>query len=168
MAEHLLKIASLEEELGIEWASIIPVSAVTDDQFVELASILTSKGLSAETARAAARELTERDALAAHASLELNLELDGLSRPLQAAVVSAVAFALGAALPLLSIGVAPESARIWITGAATLLALAGLGSWSAHLGRAPVLPALRRVVLGGALAMGLTAGIGHLFGVTTG
>ncbi len=134
----------------------------------ELTALLAAKGMSPETARAAARELTDHDALAAHAAEELGLQLDGLARPLQAALVSALAFALGAALPLLAIGLAPAGVRIGVTGGATLLALAGLGVWSARLGGAPVGRAVARVLLGGALAMGLTAGIGYLFGAAVG
>ena len=134
----------------------------------ELTALLAAKGLSDETARAAARELTDHDALAAHAAEELGLQLDGLARPLQAGLVSAIAFALGASLPLLAIGLSPAPSRIWITGAATLVALGGLGTWSARLGGAPVARAVLRVVCGGALAMGLTAGIGYLFGSSVG
>ncbi len=139
-----------------------------EQELDELTALLAAKGLSAETARAAAVELTEHDALAAHASEELGLRLDSLARPMQAGVVSAIAFGMGAALPLLAIGFSPVAHRIWLTGLATLLALAGLGTWSARLGGAPVGPAVRRVVLGGALAMGLTAAIGYLFGTTVG
>ncbi len=134
----------------------------------ELTALLTAKGLTQETARVAARELTDHDALAAHAFEELGLELDALARPMQAAVVSAIAFALGASLPLLAIGLSPAATRSWITAAATLVALAGLGTWSARLGGAPVPRAVLRIVLGGALAMGLTAGIGYLFGTALG
>lgn len=137
-------------------------------ELAELTAMLVGRGLSEETARSAARELTEHDALAAHASEELGLRLDGLARPLQAAMVSAIAFALGAALPLLAIGLSPAVSRIWITAAASLVALAGLGTWSARLGGAPVARALLRVVVGGALAMALTAGIGYLFGTAVG
>ena len=134
----------------------------------ELTALLTAKGLSNETARSAARELTRHDALAAHAAEELGLQLDALARPLQAATVSAIAFALGAALPLLAIGLSPASTRIWITATATLAALVGLGTWSALLGGAPVGRALVRVVCGGTLAMALTAAIGYLFGAAVG
>ena len=85
---------------------------------------------------------------------------------MQAAIVSAVAFALGASLPLLAMGFSSPAIRIWITAASTLIALIGLGAWSARLGGAPVGRAVLRVVLGGALAMGLTAGIEYLFGTT--
>jgi VIT1/CCC1 family predicted Fe2+/Mn2+ transporter len=139
-----------------------------EDELAELTTLLIAKGLTAATAHTAARELTAHDALAAHAVEELGLHLDGLARPMQAATVSAIAFALGAALPLFAIGSSTGGARLWVTAAATLLALAGLGTWSAHLGAAPVSRALVRVVCGGALAMGLTAGIGYLLGATFG
>lgn len=139
-----------------------------DEELRELTALLAAKGLSDQTARTAARELTEHDALAAHAAEELGLQLEGLARPLLAAVVSAIAFALGAILPLLAISLSPAAYRTWITALATLTALAGLGAWSARLGGAPVLRGMRRVVLGGALAMALTAAIGALVGASTG
>jgi VIT1/CCC1 family predicted Fe2+/Mn2+ transporter len=139
-----------------------------DAELQELTALLAAKGLSEETARAAAQELTEHDALAAHAAEELGLQLEGLARPMLAAVVSAVAFALGALLPLLAISLSPASLRTWITAGSTLVALAGLGAWSARLGGAPVLRGVRRVVLGGALAMALTAAIGALVGTWIG
>lgn len=139
-----------------------------DAELQELTALLAAKGLSEETARAAAQELTEHDALAAHAAEELGLQLEGLARPMLAAVVSAVAFALGALLPLLAISLSPASFRTWLTAGATLAALAGLGAWSARLGGAPVLRGVRRVVLGGALAMALTAAIGALVGTSIG
>lgn len=139
-----------------------------EDELAELTALLAAKGLSPETARTAAGELTAHDALAAHAAEELGLDLDALARPLQAAVVSAIAFALGAALPLLAIGLFPPAVRVPVTAAATLVALAVLGAWSARLGGAPALRAILRVVLGGALAMALTAAIGRAFGVVAG
>ena len=135
-----------------------------ENELAELTALLAAKGLSEETARSAAVELTRHDALAAHAAEELGLQLDGLARPMQAALVSALAFALGAALPLLAIGYSPADTRIWITAFATLVTLAGLGAWSARLGGAPTARAMLRVILVGGLAMALTAGIGRLFG----
>jgi VIT1/CCC1 family predicted Fe2+/Mn2+ transporter len=139
-----------------------------EQELRELTALLAARGLSDETARAAARELTAHDALAAHASEELDLRLDGLARPLQAATVSALAFAVGASLPLCAIGLSPVASRIWITAVATLASLAGLGALSARLGGAPAIRAVLRVVCGGALAMGLTAAIGSLFGAAVG
>ena len=134
----------------------------------ELTGYLAGRGLRDDTARAAARELTDHDALAAHALEELGIELGGLARPVQAAAVSAVAFALGASLPFSAIALSPPSLRSWVTAAATLAALAALGAWSARLGGAPMRRGIVRVVLGGAIAMALTAAIGHLFGAAIG
>lgn len=131
-------------------------------------SLLAGKGMSEETARVAARELTAHDALRAHAIEELGIRPEGLARPVQAAVVSALAFASGAALPLLAIAVSSPGMRLATTATATLVALAALGGWSARLGRAPARRAVLRVVVGGGIAMGLTAAIGHLFGVALG
>lgn len=134
----------------------------------ELTGLLVAKGLRPETAARAARELTEHDALAVHAAEELGLHLGALARPVQAALVSALAFGLGAALPLGAIALSPPPLRTLVTASATLVALAGLGAWSARLGGAPIARAVVRVVVGGALAMALTAGIGHLFGTALG
>jgi len=154
-----------EADLGRERQELIDDP---EHELAELATLLAAKGLSAELARSAALELTAQDALKVHAAEELGLQLDELARPMQAAVVSAVAFALGAALPLLAIGLSPVSIRIGITFASTLGALAGLGAWSARLGGAPMGRAVLRVVVGGALALGLTAGIGYFFGASVG
>jgi VIT1/CCC1 family predicted Fe2+/Mn2+ transporter len=139
-----------------------------EHELAELTGLLAARGLSPETAATAARELTEQDALAAHAGEELGLQLDGLARPGQAGLVSAIAFALGAALPLLAIVASPAPSRIGVTALASLVALAGLGGWSARLGGAPAGRAVARVVLGGALAMGITALIGLLSGSLVG
>ena len=139
-----------------------------EKEMEELAMLLSRKGMSAETARAAARELTAHDALGAHAIEELGIRPDELARPRQAALVSALAFALGAALPLLAISLAAPQLRMALTALATLLTLAVLGGWSARLGGAPAGRAVARVVTGGVIAMGLTALIGRLFGTAVG
>lgn len=154
-----------EADLGRERREL---AETPERELEELTGLLAAKGLSAETASAAARELTAHDALAAHAAEELGLGTDSLARPLQAATVSAIAFALGAALPLASIALSPTATRLAITTGASLLSLSGLGAWSARLGGAPVPRAVVRVVVGGALAMALTAGIGALFGAAGG
>lgn len=130
----------------------------------ELTGLLLDKGMDEDTARRAAVSLTRHDALAAHAREELGLDLSALARPVQAATVSAASFAVGAALPLVAILLSPAGLRMAITLGAALLALTSLGGWSARLGRAPVGRAVLRVLVGGALAMGLTAVIGYLFG----
>lgn len=131
----------------------------------ELTGIFEDKGLPTDLARQVAVVLTEKDALAAHAREELNIDPNDLARPWQAAWTSALSFAVGAALPLLAIVLAPGGTGQVVTLVAATAALGVLGGWSARLGGAPVRPAVVRVVIGGLLAMGLTMGIGTLFGV---
>jgi vacuolar iron transporter family protein len=131
----------------------------------ELTRIYEGKGLSRETAERVAGELTEHDAFAAHADAELHLEPDELTSPWHAAIASFVAFALGALLPLLAILLPPAEVRIPVTFVVVLLALALTGTVSARLGGARTLRATVRVVVGGALAMAVTYGIGALLGV---
>jgi VIT1/CCC1 family predicted Fe2+/Mn2+ transporter len=130
----------------------------------ELIEIYEAKGLAPELAEQVADALVlAEDPLRVHAREELRLDPDDLARPLQAAVVSALSFAIGALLPLLVILLTPIAVRVPATLIAALVALALLGGVSARLGRAPVGRALVRVVIGGALAMGLTYGLGALF-----
>ena len=120
----------------------------------ELIEIYEAKGLAPELAEQVADALVlGEDPLRVHAREELRLDPDDLARPLQAAVVSALSFAIGALLPLLVILLTPIAVRVAATLIAALVALALLGGVSARLGRAPVGRALVRVVIGGALAM---------------
>ncbi|WP_216910483.1 VIT1/CCC1 transporter family protein [Nocardia noduli] len=137
-----------------------------DYELEELADIYRAKGLSERTARQVARELTEHDAFTAHAEAELGLNPRELTNPWQAAFSSAVAFTVGALLPLLAILLPPVTARIPVTFAAVLLALAATGSLSARLGGSRRRRAIPRVVIGGALAMAVTYGIGQIFDVS--
>jgi len=131
----------------------------------ELVAIYLKKGLPAELAsQVADAMLASEDPLRVHAREELKLDPDDLARPLQAAVVSAISFALGAALPLAVIALAPAHVRGPLTLAAALSALTALGAWSARLGGAPVWRASLRVVVGGAGAMGLTYALGAWLG----
>ena len=131
----------------------------------ELVGIYVAKGLSRPLAEQVADELSRHgDLLAVHAREELGIDPQALAKPVQAALVSALSFAVGAGLPLAAIALAPNTVRIAVTLAAALVALGVLGRWSARLGRAPVLRAVVRVLIGGALAMGITMGIGSLFG----
>lgn len=131
-------------------------------ELAELADIYKAKGLSPETARQVAEELTAYDAFRAHAEAELGLDPRDLTNPWQAAISSAISFTLGALLPLLAIILPPTTARIPVTFAAVLVALAITGSISARLGGGNRARAVLRVVIGGALAMAVTYGIGQL------
>jgi VIT1/CCC1 family predicted Fe2+/Mn2+ transporter len=105
------------------------------------------------------------DALGSHARDELGMSEALTARPVQAAMASAVTFAVGAALPLLVVVLSPASVIIWAVAIASLLFLMILGSLAARAGGASILAAAARVTFWGALAMALTAGVGALFGV---
>ncbi len=130
----------------------------------ELAAIYVGRGLTPELAAQVADQLMAHDALAAHSRDELGLSEAVGARPVQAAVTSAATFAAGAALPLLTAIVAPPLYVVPVVGATSLLWLTALGALSARTGGARVLRASARVAFWGALAMGLTAGVGWLFG----
>ncbi|WP_067863648.1 VIT1/CCC1 transporter family protein [Nocardia shimofusensis] len=134
----------------------------------ELAANYRAKGLSAETALKAAEELTAHDAFTAHADVELGIDPKELTNPWSAAGSSALAFVLGALLPMLAILLPPVSWRIPVTVATVLVALALTGTISARLGGSPRMRAALRVVIGGALAMGITYCVGQLAGVVVG
>ncbi|MCU1432776.1 MAG: hypothetical protein JWP95_1881 [Actinotalea sp.] len=137
-----------------------------EGELAELAEIYRAKGLSEATAQKVAEELTERDAVAAHVEAELGLDPDERTNPWHAALASAVAFTVGAFLPLLAVVLAPAPVRIPVTFVGVVVALAVTGTVSARLGGAHRLRAVVRLILGGALAMGITFGIGALLGAT--
>ena len=130
----------------------------------ELAGMLEGRGLSVTTARTAAEELTDHNAFAAHAEVELGIKPGDLANPWLAAGSSAVSFTLGALLPLIAILLPPVAFRVPVTMAGVLLALAITGTVSARLGGASVGKAVVRNVIGGALALGATYLIGDLVG----
>jgi VIT1/CCC1 family predicted Fe2+/Mn2+ transporter len=130
----------------------------------ELAGIYVERGLDPALARQVAEQLMAKDALKAHARDELGISEITMARPIQAALTSAAAFALGAAMPLLVVIVSPASMLIPAVAAASLLCLAVLGGAGARIGGAPAPRAILRVTFWGALAMALTAGIGSLLG----
>ncbi|GAA1108386.1 hypothetical protein GCM10009582_02590 [Arthrobacter flavus] len=135
-------------------------------ELVELAGIYQSKGLSPDTAHQVAVELTKHDALGAHLEAELGLREDAVASPLAAAGASALAFTLGAILPLLTILLFPEETRVLWTFGAVLIALAITGYGSARIGDNPATRPTVRIVLGGALALAATFLIGSLLGTT--
>jgi VIT1/CCC1 family predicted Fe2+/Mn2+ transporter len=130
----------------------------------ELASIYVARGLDPGLAGQVAEQLMAHDALAAHARDELGISESLAARPVQAALASAATFAIGAALPLLTALLAPEASLVLAVSGSSLLFLAALGALAARAGGAPLLRSTARVTFWGALAMGLTAGVGALFG----
>lgn len=129
----------------------------------ELAGIYIDRGLDPGLARQVADQLMEKDALAAHARDELGISHVATARPIQAALTSAVSFAIGAGLPLLAAALAPVDRLIALVIVSTLACLAALGTLAAQTGGAPRLIGAMRVTFWGALAMGITAGVGSLF-----
>jgi vacuolar iron transporter family protein len=140
------------------------LKAQPEHEHQELAEIYIKRGLAPELATQVARQLMAHDALGAHARDELGISESLSARPVQAAFASALTFAAGAALPLLAALVAPPSLVLSLVSGVSLVVLTALGALAASAGGAPILRASLRVVFWGALAMGLTAGVGKLFG----
>lgn len=130
----------------------------------ELTAIYVARGLEPTLARQVAEQLTRRDALGAHARDELGISETLSAKPVQAALASAASFAIGAALPLVVVLLAPVDGVIPWIAAASIGFLALLGAISARAGGAGMLMGTWRVTFWGALAMGITAGVGALFG----
>ena len=135
-----------------------------DAELDELTGLLEEKGMSRDVAREAAVQLTERDALRAHAEVELGIDPDELTNPWHAAGASFLAFMAGALLPLLAIVLPPEQLRVPVTVVSVLAVLALTGWWSARLGEAAAGRAVLRNMSGGALAMAVTYAAGALLG----
>jgi VIT1/CCC1 family predicted Fe2+/Mn2+ transporter len=134
----------------------------------ELAMIYVKRGVERDLAIKVAEQLSARDQLGAHMRDELGIDQASLSRPLQAAWISAASFALFAAVPITALIIAPVALRIPVIAALSLASLAGLGAFGGYLGGAPLGRAALRVTLGGALAMAVTALIGRILGAAVG
>ncbi len=137
----------------------------TDNELAELAAIYTARGLDERLAKQVVVQLMAHDALGAHVRDELGISAAHTARPVQAALASAGTFAVGAAMPLLTVVISPEHSIVPLVAGTSLVFLAVLGGVSARAAAPPVLRAAARVAFWGALAMGLTAGVGALFGI---
>ncbi|TAK76364.1 MAG: VIT family protein [Dehalococcoidia bacterium] len=144
------------------------LATAPEAELAELVGLLRGQGLDEASATATAVQLTERDALKAHLSIELGINQEELANPWIAAGSSAVSFAVGAVAPLVAILTLPASLRIALTFLAVLVALVATGWISARLGGAGKRAAVLRLTAGGALAMAVTFGVGYLFGAATG
>ncbi len=149
--------ADLDRERG-------ELAADIDHEHKELAAIYVDRGLDPGLAKQVAVQLMAKDALAAHARDELGISEMIAARPIQAALTSAVTFAVGAVLPLLTVVVSPVAYMIPVVSGTSLVFLALLGTLAAYTGGAPIMAGAARVTFWGAIAMALTAGVGHLFG----
>jgi VIT1/CCC1 family predicted Fe2+/Mn2+ transporter len=149
-------------DLRLEQRSLTGNSA---QELQELTDIYVDRGVAPELARQVAVQLTRHDALDAHARDELGISVHNRAQPVQAALASAVSFASGAALPLITAAITPVANMVAVVTASSVLWLAVLGAVAARTGGAPAVPAALRVMVLGGLAMLLTAGVGALFGV---
>ncbi|MEI8160669.1 MAG: VIT family protein [Actinomycetes bacterium] len=139
---------------------------VPEHELEELTAIYVHKGLNPDLARQVAEELTAGDALKVHLAEELGISEHSRAQPIEAMVGSAIAFAIGAAVPLLAIGISSTSNRIAVTIAIVVVALLGLGAAGARAGGAHPVRPIVRVVIGGLIAMAFTMAIGKLFGTS--
>jgi VIT1/CCC1 family predicted Fe2+/Mn2+ transporter len=130
----------------------------------ELQAIYEERGLDAALAEQVAMQLMAHDALGAHARDELGISVTGAARPIQAALTSALTFSIGAALPLLLVIFTVDQNIIVVVSTASLVFLALLGILAAYTGGSSIIKSAVRVTFWGALAMGLTAGVGTFFG----
>jgi len=140
------------------------LATMPDEELKELQQIYIERGLDPELAHEVAQQLTARGALSAHARDELGISETTAARPVQAALASAATFSVGAALPLLTAIIFPIGRIIGMVSVLSLVFLAALGMLAAKAGGASVIRGAVRVTFWGALAMGLTALVGRLFG----
>ena len=139
-----------------------------DAELEELTQIYVARGLDRDLATKVAIQLTERDALATHARDELGISETVTAHPIQAAIVSALTFAVGAVIPLVITLMAPATQLVSVVAGTTLVALAILGAAGASAGGAGLVRGAVRVTFWGALAMAATAAVGMVFGVSVG
>jgi vacuolar iron transporter family protein len=138
------------------------LATVPDEELDELAFLYVRKGLSVRLARQVAKELSDRDALAAHAEVELGIDLDDLVSPWQASVASALSFLAGGLISLVAILLPPPGYRIAVCVVAVMCGLALTGFVSARLGKAPPGRATLRNVMVGGLTMAVTYALGSV------
>ncbi len=130
----------------------------------ELTSIYVGRGLDQQLALRVAESLMAQDALGAHSRDELGITETLRARPIQAAIASAISFIAGALVPIASILLAPSAWIVEVSSITALVTLVALGGTASYAGGAPIAKGAMRVAFWGALAMGLTAGVGRLFG----
>jgi VIT1/CCC1 family predicted Fe2+/Mn2+ transporter len=133
-------------------------------ELAELTSIYVNRGLDQPLARIVAERLMSRDALGAHARDELGITETLRARPIQAAFASAISFVAGAIIPIAAALLAPSAWVAEVSAATALVTLVILGGTAAYAGGASIARGAMRVAFWGALAMGLTAGVGRFFG----
>jgi VIT1/CCC1 family predicted Fe2+/Mn2+ transporter len=159
----------VSSQTDIESADIerekIELEETPEEEELILAQIYEKRGLQKETAKLVARELTANDALGAHVRDELGITEMSQANPIQAALASGAAFTAGGFIPLMVSLLAPVIYMEYILYGCTVVSLAILGTVSARAGGSSVLKAVLRIVVGGTIAMVISAVVGYLFGV---
>ena len=168
MAMAAGEYVSVQSQADTEEADIEKEKSELDSEpereLVELTSVYVSRGLDQPLARLVAERLMSSDALGAHARDELGITETLRARPVQAACASALSFVAGAVIPIAAALLAPADRIAVVSSATALVALVVLGGTAAYAGGASVAKGALRVAFWGALAMGVTAGVGKLFG----
>lgn len=137
-----------------------------EKELEELAQFYQKRGLDADLARQVAHQLHEHDAVDAHIQTELGISHSELANPMQAAIASAVAFAVGALVPIMAAVFSSENDGVWVISIISLLALFASGAVGAAIGGGHKTKAALRVFIGGGLAMAITFAIGHIIGAS--
>ena len=164
VGEYISVSSQRDTELADLQIEAEALEAHPEAELRELAAIYVQRGLDPQLARTVAEQLQAHDAVGAHARDELGITEVAQARPLQASWTSAASFTTAAILPLVAVGLAPRGSRVVVTAVVALIALFILGVLGARAGGAPSRRGAARVVIGGGLAMGLTAVIGHVVG----
>jgi VIT1/CCC1 family predicted Fe2+/Mn2+ transporter len=162
--EYVSVSTQKDSELALLEKERVELRDEPEEELEELAGLYVKKGLSEELALEVAKQLTEHDALGAHAEAELGIDPDDITSPWNAALASMLSFTLGALLPLLTITLFDATLRIWVTVLSVTAALALTGWGSARFGYGPARRAVVRNVLGGLFAMAVTYAIGSALG----
>lgn len=165
LGEYVSVSSQRDSEMALINLERRELTETPDEEFEELVTIYKEKGLSAKTARAVATELTEHDALKAHLEAELHISEEHLTNPWHAAMSSAISFLVGSILPIVTVLVSPVDWRIPATFISVLVMLAITGGVGAYIGGSPMPRSIARVVIGGAVALAVTYGIGTIFHV---
>lgn len=165
IGEYVSVSSQRDSELALLAKERRELDEEAEAELEELTQIYQNKGLKRETAKVVAHELTEHDAFAAHVEAELGIDPNNLINPWHAGIASALSFALGAIIPVLTMMIPYDDTRIPITFAATIVTLIIMGVISARMSDTPIVRATLRVTLGGVVAMLVTFGAGRLFGL---
>jgi len=159
---------SVQSQADTETADIerekLELALEPERELEELTSIYVSRGLDQPLARAVAESLMAEDALGAHARDELGITEALRARPIQAAIASAISFIAGAVIPIATALLAPSAWIAEVSSLTALVTLVALGGTASYAGGAPIARGAMRVAFWGALAMGITAGVGRFFG----